>query len=116
MIRNETEYTQAVARLNDETARLAEQRKRLAETGLSPEEIARLAQEARREARLNRGRMFRAAAVGQSEPYRALGRGTGAAPTSGVTGNGLGRSGNGPSRPQSRPGVSRTGRPQIGRP
>ena len=84
--------------------------------GRSPEEIARLAQEARREARLNRGRMFRAAAVGQSEPYRALGRGTGAAPTSGVTGNGLGRSGNGPSRPQSRPGVSRTGRPQIGRP
>jgi hypothetical protein len=79
--------------------------------GRSPEDVARLAQEARREARLNRGRMFRAAAVGQAEPYRALGRGTSTPPTSGVTGNGLGRSGNGPSRPQSRPGASRTGRP-----
>lgn len=42
MIRNEAEYCQAVSRLNDERARLAEHRKRLTETGLSPEEIERV--------------------------------------------------------------------------
>ena len=42
MIRNETEYKEAVARLTDEKRRLAEQRKRLKETGLTPEEIKRV--------------------------------------------------------------------------
>lgn len=42
MIRNEAEYNQAVGRLKDERARLEEHRKRLVETGLSPEEIKRV--------------------------------------------------------------------------
>jgi ribosome-binding protein aMBF1 (putative translation factor) len=42
MIRNETEYKEAVARLTDEKGRLAEQRQRLEETGLTPEEIKRV--------------------------------------------------------------------------
>jgi len=42
MIRNEAEYSQAVTKLNDERARLAEHRKRLEETGLSPEAIERV--------------------------------------------------------------------------
>jgi DNA-binding XRE family transcriptional regulator len=42
MIRNEAEYSQAIARLKDERARLGEHRKRLAETGLSPDEIKRV--------------------------------------------------------------------------
>jgi len=42
MIRNEAEYGQAVARLNEEHARLDDHRKRLAETGLSADEIKRV--------------------------------------------------------------------------
>lgn len=42
MIRNEREYQEAVARLNEERARLEEHEKRLAETGLSEEEIKRV--------------------------------------------------------------------------
>ena len=83
--------------------------------GRSPEEIARLAQEARREARLNRGRMFRAAAVGQSEPYRALGRGPSTPPSSGANGNVRDRFGSGGARPPSRPGGPMSGRPPTGR-
>ena len=83
--------------------------------GRSPEDIARLAQEARREARLNRGRMFRAAAVGQSEPYRALGRGPSPPPSSGGNGNVGDRFAPGGSRPPSRPGAPRSGRPPTGR-
>ena len=83
--------------------------------GRSPEDIARLAQEARREARLNRGRMFRAAAIGQSEPYRALGRATPSSPLTGANGNVSDRLGNGPARPPSRPGAPRGGRPPAGR-
>lgn len=83
--------------------------------GRSPEDIARLAQEARREARLNRGRMFRAAATGQSEPYRALGRGPTTAPPSGASGNSFDRPGNGGPRPPSRPGGTSNRRPPTGR-
>jgi len=42
MIRNETEYRVAVARLEDERSRMAEHRSRLKETGLSAEEIKRV--------------------------------------------------------------------------
>jgi ribosome-binding protein aMBF1 (putative translation factor) len=42
MIRNETEYQEAVKRLSDEQARLANHRARLKETGLSDEEIKRV--------------------------------------------------------------------------
>ena len=83
--------------------------------GRSPEDIARLAQEARREARLNRGRMFRAAAVGQSEPYRALGRGPATPPSSGGNGNVSDRFASGGPRPPSPPGAPRSGRPPTGR-
>lgn len=83
--------------------------------GRSPEEIARLAQEARREARLTRGRMFRAAAIGQTEPYRALGRGPSTPPWSGSNGNVGDRFGGGRGRPQSRPDAPRGGRPPVGR-
>lgn len=78
--------------------------------GRSPEDIARLAQEARREARLNRGKLFRAAAIGQSEPYRALGRGPTPAPGS-PFGSRLGGAGH----PPGRGGPPRIGRPSPGR-
>ena len=42
MIRNETEYQEASARLADERNRLADHRKRLKEAGLSDEEIKRV--------------------------------------------------------------------------
>jgi DNA-binding XRE family transcriptional regulator len=42
MIRNETEYQEAVARLSDEQKRLKEHRKRLKDTGLTAEEIKRV--------------------------------------------------------------------------
>lgn len=42
MIRNETEYQEASARLADERNRLAEHRTRLKETGLSDEEVKRV--------------------------------------------------------------------------
>jgi ribosome-binding protein aMBF1 (putative translation factor) len=42
MIRNETEYQEAVARLTDEHKRLADHRSRLKEAGLSDEEIKRV--------------------------------------------------------------------------
>ncbi len=42
MIRNETEYKEAVARIKKEHARLEEQRNKLHETGLSAEEIKRV--------------------------------------------------------------------------
>jgi ribosome-binding protein aMBF1 (putative translation factor) len=42
MIRNETEYQEAVARLADEQGRLAAHRARLKEAGLSDEEIKRV--------------------------------------------------------------------------
>ncbi len=42
MIRNETEYKEVVKRLADERARLDEQRARLKQTGLSPDEIKRV--------------------------------------------------------------------------
>lgn len=42
MIRNETEYKEAVTRLEDERRRLAEHHERLKETGLSAEEIKRV--------------------------------------------------------------------------
>src|SRR5689334_13952442 len=42
MIRNETEYQEAVARLADEQSRLADHRKRLKEAGLEDEEIKRV--------------------------------------------------------------------------
>jgi ribosome-binding protein aMBF1 (putative translation factor) len=42
MIRNETEYQEASARLTDERNRLADHRARLKETGLSDEEIKRV--------------------------------------------------------------------------
>lgn len=42
MIRNETEYQQAVKRLSEEQARLTSHRARLKETGLSDEEIKRV--------------------------------------------------------------------------
>ena len=42
MIRNETEYQEASARLADERKRLTEHRARLKETGLSDEEIKRV--------------------------------------------------------------------------
>lgn len=41
MIRNETEYGEAVSRLRDEEARLAEQKAKLVEMGLSAEEVER---------------------------------------------------------------------------
>jgi ribosome-binding protein aMBF1 (putative translation factor) len=41
MIRNETEYQEAVERLRQEKARLAEHRRRLKAEGLKPEEIKR---------------------------------------------------------------------------
>jgi len=41
MIRNETEYGEAVSRLRDEQARLAEQKAKLVEMGLSSEEVER---------------------------------------------------------------------------
>lgn len=42
MIRNETEYKEAVARLAEERKRLSEHRARLTETGLTDEEIKRV--------------------------------------------------------------------------
>ncbi|MFT3786026.1 MAG: helix-turn-helix transcriptional regulator [Tepidisphaeraceae bacterium] len=42
MIRNETEYKEAVARLKAEQERLKDHAERLKETGLSPEEIKRV--------------------------------------------------------------------------
>lgn len=42
MIRNETEYKEAVARLAEERSRLAEHRARLKEAGLSDEEVKRV--------------------------------------------------------------------------
>jgi len=42
MIRNETEYQEAAARVSDERNRLADHRMRLKETGLSDEEIKRV--------------------------------------------------------------------------
>ncbi len=42
MIRNENEYQEAVARLKEERARLDAHRKKLEETGLSPDEIKRV--------------------------------------------------------------------------
>jgi DNA-binding Xre family transcriptional regulator len=42
MIRNETEYREAVSRRNEERERLALHRERLKETGLSPAEIKRV--------------------------------------------------------------------------
>lgn len=42
MIRNEAEYRQAIARLDDERNRLAEHRARLDEAGLSSDEIKRV--------------------------------------------------------------------------
>lgn len=42
MIRNETEYQEAVARLADERSRLADHRARLKQAGLSDEEIKRV--------------------------------------------------------------------------
>jgi hypothetical protein len=42
MIRNETEYQEAVKRLSEEQTRLGEYRVRLKETGLSDEEIKRV--------------------------------------------------------------------------
>lgn len=42
MIRNEAEYRQAIARLDDERKRLAEHRARLDEAGLSSDEIKRV--------------------------------------------------------------------------
>ncbi len=42
MIRNETEYKEAVARLAEERKRLSEHRARLKETGLTEEEIKRV--------------------------------------------------------------------------
>lgn len=42
MIRNETEYKEAVARLRAEQERLKDHAERLKETGLSPEEIKRV--------------------------------------------------------------------------
>ncbi len=42
MIRNETEYKEAVKRITDEQSRLKEQRAKLAETDLSKEEIKRV--------------------------------------------------------------------------
>src|SRR5580700_2429176 len=42
MIRNETEYQEAVARLSDEQKRLADHRARLKQAGLSKEEIKRV--------------------------------------------------------------------------
>lgn len=42
MIRNETEYKEAVARLNEEKRRLKEHRERLEKSGLSPDEIKRV--------------------------------------------------------------------------
>jgi ribosome-binding protein aMBF1 (putative translation factor) len=42
MIRNETEYQEAVARLSDEQKRLADHRSRLKDAGLSDEEIKRV--------------------------------------------------------------------------
>lgn len=42
MIRNETEYKEAVARLAEERKRLSEHRARLKETGLTDEEIKRV--------------------------------------------------------------------------
>ena len=42
MIRNETEYQEAVARLADEQSRLADHRARLKGAGLSDEEIKRV--------------------------------------------------------------------------
>src|ERR1700688_942031 len=42
MIRNETEYKEAVARLGEEQNRLRQHRQRLKETGLSDEEIKRV--------------------------------------------------------------------------
>jgi hypothetical protein len=83
--------------------------------GRSAEDIARVAQEARRQARLNRGRMFRAAAVGQSEPYRALGRGPSTPSVPSRDGNGRDRSGNGGSRQPTRPSAPRGDRPPAGR-
>lgn len=41
MIRNETEYGEAVSRLRDEEARLAEQKAKLVEMGLVPEDVER---------------------------------------------------------------------------
>lgn len=43
MIRNESEYKRAVARVSEESQRLAETRKRLKEEGLDSEEIKRVA-------------------------------------------------------------------------
>ncbi|MFG0284112.1 MAG: helix-turn-helix transcriptional regulator [Phycisphaerales bacterium JB039] len=42
MIRNETEYREAVARLAEERRRIAEHRARLAQTGLTPDEVKRV--------------------------------------------------------------------------
>jgi hypothetical protein len=42
MIRNETEYQEASARLADERNRLADHRAKLKETGLSDEEVKRV--------------------------------------------------------------------------
>ena len=42
MIRDETEYQQAVARLKEERERRAEHKRELQETGLSPEAIKRV--------------------------------------------------------------------------
>lgn len=42
MIRNETEYKEAVARLDEERGRLTEHRARLKQTGLTDEEIKRV--------------------------------------------------------------------------
>jgi DNA-binding XRE family transcriptional regulator len=42
MIRNESEYKEAVARLSEERKRLAEHRKRLKEAGLAKDEIKRV--------------------------------------------------------------------------
>lgn len=41
MIRNETEYGEAVSRLRDEAARLAEQKATLVDMGLAPEDVER---------------------------------------------------------------------------
>ena len=42
MIRNETEYQEAVARLEEERERMTAHKRQLEETGLSPEEIKRV--------------------------------------------------------------------------
>lgn len=66
--------------------------------GRSPEEIARAAEEARRQARADRGRWFQSAAAQatRTEPFRTLGRGT--SPNSSV-GRALGGSRTTPSSP-----------------